>query len=156
MPKKYHIETKAAPPRFPAVGKFSTVEFREDCAEAAGSGVKKKCVYNVYKDSYQQPSPWMSRNFFIYAELFPLRAECTKGIFSPVINPEYTLMGDEYWQPEIINQTWFQAHTGRVPVSGAGYRGLFLRGFRCHVTDMSEIVRPRATAYTGASISAPQ
>jgi hypothetical protein len=52
-------------------------------------------------------------------------------------------MGDEYWQPEIINQTWFQAHTGRIPVSGAGYRGVFSgSGFDAMWTDMSEIVRP--------------
>jgi hypothetical protein len=52
-------------------------------------------------------------------------------------------MGDRYWQPEIINQTWFQAHTGRIPVSGAGYRGLFSgAGFDAMWTDMSEIIRP--------------
>ncbi|RJO62456.1 MAG: hypothetical protein C4542_03820 [Dehalococcoidia bacterium] len=144
MPKKYHIETKAAPPRFLAVGKFSTVEFREDCAGSCRQCVKKKCVYNVYKDSYQHVITMDEPEFlYICQSCFRCVQECTKGIFSPVINPEYTLMGDEYWQPEIINQTWFQAHTGRIPVSGAGYRGLFSgAGFDAMWTDMSEIVRP--------------
>lgn len=144
MPKKYHIETKAAPPRFPAVGKFSTVEFREDCAGSCRQCVKKKCVYNVYKDSYQHAITMDEPEFlYICQSCFRCVQECTKGIFSPVINPEYVLMGDEYWQPEIINQTWFQAHTGRIPVSGAGYRGLFSgAGFDAMWTDMSEIVRP--------------
>jgi len=144
MPKKYHIETKAVPPRFPAVGKFSTVEFREDCAGSCRQCVKKKCVYNVYKDSYQHAITMDEPEFlYICQSCFRCVQECTKGIFSPVINPEYVLMGDEYWQPEIINQTWFQAHTGRIPVSGAGYRGLFSgAGFDAMWTDMSEIVRP--------------
>ena len=144
MPKKYHIETKTTAPRFPAVGKFSTVEFREDCAGSCRQCVKKKCVYNVFKDSYQHVIT-MDEPEFLYICQSCLRCvqECTKGIFSRVINPEYVLMGDDYWQPEIINQTWFQAHTGRIPVSGSGYRGVFSgAGFDAMWTDMSEIVRP--------------
>jgi hypothetical protein len=39
--------------------------------------------------------------------------------------------------------TWLQAETGKVPVSGAGYRGKFSGpGFDSMWTDMSEIVRP--------------
>ena len=69
--------------------------------------------------------------------------ECTKGIFSMAINPEYRTLGDDYWTANIINSTWAQAHTGAVPVSGAGYRGPFAgEGFDSIWTDMSEIVRP--------------
>jgi ferredoxin len=144
MPKKYHIDVKITAPRFPAVGKFSTVECREDCAGSCRQCVKKKCVYNVFKDSYQHVITMDEPEFlYLCQSCFRCVQECTKGIFSRVINPEYVLMGDEYWQPEIINQTWFQAHTGRIPVSGAGYRGLFSgTGFDAMWTDMSEIVRP--------------
>ena len=39
--------------------------------------------------------------------------------------------------------TWFQAETGRIPVSGSGYGGPFSGpGFDSMWTDMSEIVRP--------------
>ena len=52
-------------------------------------------------------------------------------------------MGDEYWKPDILLTTWNQADTGRIPVSGAGYRGRFHGpGFDSIWTDMSEIVRP--------------
>ncbi|MCP4311934.1 MAG: hypothetical protein GY790_11780, partial [Bacteroidetes bacterium] len=69
--------------------------------------------------------------------------ECTRGIFSRVINPEYRTLGDDYWTADIINRTWYQAHTGAIPVSGAGYRGPFTgEGFDSMWTDMSEIVRP--------------
>jgi hypothetical protein len=69
--------------------------------------------------------------------------DCTKGIFSMAINPEYRTLGDDYWTGGIISSTWAQAHTGKVPVSGAGYRGPFAgEGFDSIWTDMSEIVRP--------------
>ena len=52
-------------------------------------------------------------------------------------------MGDEYWKPDILLTTWNQADTGKIPVSGAGYRGRFHGpGFDSIWTDMSEIVRP--------------
>jgi len=43
----------------------------------------------------------------------------------------------------MILTTWDQAENGRIPVSGAGYRGRFCGpGFDSMWTDMSEIVRP--------------
>jgi glutamate synthase domain-containing protein 2 len=51
--------------------------------------------------------------------------------------------GDRYWTAEIISQTWYQAETGRIPISGAGYGGPFSgEGFDGMWLDMSEIVRP--------------
>ncbi|MHC4741067.1 MAG: glutamate synthase-related protein, partial [Planctomycetota bacterium] len=51
--------------------------------------------------------------------------------------------GDDYWRPDVITSIWAQAETGKIPVSGAGYRGLFANvGFDSMWTDMSEIVRP--------------
>ena len=50
---------------------------------------------------------------------------------------------DDYWTPEIITQTWYQAETGGIPISGAGYGGRFAgKGFDGLWFDMSEIVRP--------------
>lgn len=54
-----------------------------------------------------------------------------------------TQRGDPYWTAEIITQTWYQAETGRIPISGAGYGGKFGGdGFEGIWLDMSEIVRP--------------
>jgi len=51
--------------------------------------------------------------------------------------------GDVHWTAEIITQTWYQAETGRIPISGAGYGGAFAGpGFDAIWLDMSEIVRP--------------
>ena len=60
-----------------------------------------------------------------------------------VLNPQYQGLGDSYWTPEILLTTWYQAETGKIPVSGAGYGGPFTGpGFDSFWTDMSEIVRP--------------
>jgi len=54
-----------------------------------------------------------------------------------------TARGDEHWTAEVITQTWYQAETGRIPISGAGYGGPFAgEGFDGIWLDMSEIVRP--------------
>ena len=39
--------------------------------------------------------------------------------------PGTSQRGNRYWTAEIISQTWFQAETGRIPISGAGYGGPF-------------------------------
>jgi ferredoxin len=144
MPKKYHIHAKVTNPRFPPVGKYAAVEFREDCAGSCQKCVKKKCVYGIFKDNFTHWST-MKEPEFLYTckSCYRCVEECTKGIFSMAINPEYRTLGDSYWTPNIINSTWAQAHTGSVPVSGAGYRGPFAgEGFDSIWTDMSEIVRP--------------
>ncbi|MBU2629682.1 MAG: hypothetical protein KKE61_13775, partial [Proteobacteria bacterium] len=144
MPQKYAIHTKAAPPRFYPVGKYATIEFRENCAGSCKECVKKKCVYDIFKDNYLHMSK-MEEPEYLYTcnSCFRCIQECTKGIFSRVVNPEYREIGDDYWTPDVLNRTWYQAHTGSIPVSGAGYRGPFVgKGFDSMWTDMSEIVRP--------------
>ena len=144
MPKKYHIHTKKADPRFPPVGKYATVEFREDCAGSCRLCVKKRCIYNVHKDNFLQWSNMTEPEYlYICKSCYRCVQECTKGIFSMAVNPEYLSLGDDYWTPGIISSTWAQAHTGNIPVSGAGYRGPFAgEGFDSIWADMSEIVRP--------------
>lgn len=144
MPNKYAIHTKNANPRFPPVGKYATVEFRENCAGSCRLCVKKRCVYSIFKDNFLHWSN-MTEPEYLYTckSCYRCVEECTKGIFSMSINPEYRTLGDDYWTPGIINSTWAQAHTGSIPVSGAGYRGPFVgEGFDSIWTDMSEIVRP--------------
>ncbi|MFC1858199.1 glutamate synthase-related protein [Thermodesulfobacteriota bacterium] len=144
MPKKYHVPIKSTPPRFHPVGKYATIEFRENCAGSCKNCVKKECVYGIFKENYLHMSA-MDEPEYLYEcqSCFRCVQECTKGIFSRVINPEYRSLGDEYWKADIVHRTWYQAHTGKIPVSGAGYRGPFVgKGFDSMWTDMSEIVRP--------------
>ncbi|MBW1778259.1 MAG: hypothetical protein JRJ54_11790 [Deltaproteobacteria bacterium] len=144
MPKKYHITAKTAPPRFPAVGKYTTVEFREDCAGSCRECVKKKCVYGVFKETHEHALKMIEPEYlYVCQSCFRCVQECTKGIFSRGINPAYRNLGNNYWRRDILHRLWYQAHFGKIPVSGAGYRGPFTgKGFDAMWTDMSEIVRP--------------
>ncbi|MFV9691453.1 MAG: glutamate synthase-related protein [Desulfobacteria bacterium] len=68
---------------------------------------------------------------------------CPGQVITKIINPEYKVMGDSYWTPDIISKQGDQAESGSIPVSGAGYPGPFSGpGFDDMWTDMSEIVRP--------------
>jgi ferredoxin len=144
MPEKYHIKTKPIPPRRPRIGKYGIVDWREDCARCHNC-VKKACVY----DRYRQETEYI-RNlsdvdvlFFDCMGCLNCVQNCTKGLLRLTINPEYENLGNDYWTPDIIQTTWNQAETARIPVSGAGYRGKFSGpGFDSMWTDMSEIVRP--------------
>jgi len=50
---------------------------------------------------------------------------------------------DPFWTPQVITQIWYQAETGKIPISGGGYGGPFAgEGFDGLWLDMSEIVRP--------------
>jgi len=144
MPKKYHIHTKTAAPRFHPIGKYTTIEFRENCAGSCRQCVKKKCVYDIFKENVLHMSA-MEEPEYLYTCMSCFRCiqECTKGIFSRTINPDYRTLGDDYWRAENLHRLWYQAHLGKIPVSGAGYRGPFVGpGFDAMWTDMSEIVRP--------------
>jgi len=144
MPDRYHVHTAVTPGRFRRVGKYGAVDWREDCSRCANC-VKHRCEYEAYKkEGVHNRDP--------LAPLQPLNEckaclscvqGCTKGLLAISINPEFLAMGDEYWTPDLIATTWNQSDTGRIPVSGAGYRGRFYGfGFDSIWTDMSEIVRP--------------
>jgi glutamate synthase domain-containing protein 2 len=65
--------------------------------------------------------------------------------------------GDSHWTAEIISQTWNQAETGRIPISGAGYGGKFAGpGFEGIWLDMSEIVRPTRDGIHGREVISTQ
>lgn len=144
MPEKYHIHTHPVPPRLPRIGRYGIVDWREDCARCHNC-VKKACIY----DRYREESEFIKNLDDVHTIFnecmgcFSCVQNCTKGLLCLSINPEYKNLGNEYWEPEIFRTTWLQAETGKVPVSGAGYRGKFSGfGFDSMWTDMSEIVRP--------------
>jgi ferredoxin len=144
MPEKYHIETKPVPPRRPRIGKCGVVDWREDCARCHNC-VKKACVFDRYRQEtqYIRGLHDIDAFFFECMGCFSCVQECTKGLLALTLNPAYERLGNSYWSPEIIETTWSQAETAKIPVSGAGYRGKFTGpGFDSMWTDMSEIVRP--------------
>lgn len=141
---RFHIHINPAPPRVPPVGKLGIVDWREDCSQCHNC-VKRACVYDMYRTEAAALREDIGFLDYIYQCKGCLQCvqNCTKGILTRVVNPEYRLLGDDHYTPDIVLSTWFQAETGRIPVSGAGYRGPFSgSGFDSMWTDMSEIVRP--------------
>ncbi|MCL6520259.1 MAG: hypothetical protein K6T99_10540 [Armatimonadetes bacterium] len=144
MPAKYHIHTQPMPPRHKPIGKYGIVDWREDCS-ACHNCVKRECAYDVYDKERDRLVNALQYVDYLYECKGCLCCvqSCTKGLLTWETNPEYLKLGDEVWTPDIISSTWFQAETGRIPVSGAGYPGPFCGpGFDSILTDMSEIVRP--------------
>ncbi len=144
MPAKYTIHTKPATLRLRPVGKLGIIDWREDCSSCHNC-VKRACVYGLYRDEADTLREELGYLDYIYQCKGCLSCvqNCTKNILTRVVNPEYLKLGDEYYTPDIVQATWFQAESGRIPVSGSGYGGPFCGpGFDSMWTDMSEIVRP--------------
>ena len=144
MPEKYQIHTHPEAPRFRIEGKLGIVDWREDCASCQNC-VKKGSVYDIYQEETTALHEERGYLDYIYKCKGCLTCvqNCTKNILTRVVNTEYERLGDDYYNPDIILSTWFQAETGSIPVSGCGYGGPFSGpGFDSMWTDMSEIVRP--------------
>ncbi|MEK7812833.1 MAG: glutamate synthase-related protein [Candidatus Desantisbacteria bacterium] len=141
MPEKYHISITPTPPRWTPIGKVSAIE-RDGCLGCAKCA-KKSCVYDVYKNRSFDSKQLLDTIDSLCKNCFRCVQECKGRLVERVVNPEYKRLGDSYWKPDIIATTWYQAETGKIPVSGAGYLGPFTgHGFDSMWTDMSEIVRP--------------
>ena len=90
MPKKYHIDTKTTPPRFHPIGKYATVEFRENCAGSCRKCVKKKCVYNIFQENILHMSA-MEEPEYLYTCMSCFRCiqECPRGALEKSLNTDF-------------------------------------------------------------------
>ncbi|UCD58716.1 MAG: hypothetical protein JSV16_06305 [Candidatus Hydrogenedentota bacterium] len=141
MPKKYHIGAQLAPPRFLPVPKYSMIE-KEGCLGCLECA-KRECVYDVYKNRRLDPDRMVDSIDYLCKNCLRCIQGCKNQLITKMKNPDFEALGDEYWRPDLIASLWEQATTGKIPVSGAGYRGPFAgAGFDSMWTDMSEIVRP--------------
>ncbi len=142
MPKKYHVSVKEAPPRFSPISKYASFEITR-CYGCRRCVKYTACVYGVYRKKSFDPLQMQDTGDNMCINCMRCVQECKNNIFSRSLNPRWERLGDDYWTPDIIDRVWKQAGTGKIPVSGAGYRGPFCGpGFDRMWTDMSEIVRP--------------
>jgi ferredoxin len=142
MPAKYVIHTTPTPHRFKAVTKSGIIAWEEGCLKCAVC-VKKECVYGVYEERGLDPRQMIDSIDNQCMNCFRCVQGCPKELIHKSVSPEYKAIGDAYWTPDIVARLWYQAETGKIPVSGAGYPGPFSGpGFDSMWTDMSEIVRP--------------
>jgi NAD-dependent dihydropyrimidine dehydrogenase PreA subunit len=136
--ERYHIVVKEAPakiklpPKF-VVNRYNNCTNVQECTQA--------CIYGVHEASEDgqiaEPIQDLCRGCYMCV------LKCPKGAISIGINPEFEKLGNSYFSPDRIKTIYFEAETGRVPVSGAGYTGPFAgEGFDSIWFDFSEIVRP--------------
>jgi ferredoxin len=142
MPQKYHIRVAQVPNRFQSITRSGVIAWEEGCLKCARC-VKKDCVYNVYEKRGIDARQMLESLDTVCKDCFRCVQGCPNRLIQKGLNPAYKVLGDHYWTPEIISGLWYQAESGRIPVSGAGYGGPFSGpGFDAMWTDMSEIVRP--------------
>src|SRR6266850_4172814 len=147
--KRYHIETKPAPDIYSHPSRFRVrvqkhrliglllkelVEYRANMPVV----LSRPCVYGVFSGPLGGLAPRES--------LCVGCLRCTTqypGIVQIHPNPERSGLPGTALGPDQVDTILYEARTGRVPVRGAGYRGMFGgAGWDGMWTDMSEIVRP--------------
>ncbi|MDY6892997.1 MAG: glutamate synthase-related protein [Chloroflexota bacterium] len=142
MPKKYHVNIQSLPPRFEPIPEYCSIEVNK-CLHCRNCVKYSACVYNVYRGRTFDAQEVLDTGDSECAGCMRCVQECKANILSRTRNLRFEALGDDYWRPALIGQIWNQAETGKIPVSGAGYRGMFHGpGFDQMWTDMSEIVRP--------------
>ena len=140
MPKKYHIASKVAPLNLDYVYKFK-IERGENCINCGRC--TKVCIYEAHKRGKGDPRKMADPNTVVCRNCFRCIQECPRGALEKSLDKDFLNIGGSYWKSDMFITLWKQAEDGKVPVTGAGYRGPFTGpGFDSMWTDMSEIVRP--------------
>ncbi len=136
------IHTRPLPHRFRPVTRSGIMAWEEGCLKCVEC-VKDQCIYNVFDNRGLDPVQMTDSIDNQCMNCLRCVQGCPKELIHKTLNPEYQAMGDSHWTPDIIASLWWQAETGKIPVSGAGYPGPFSGpGFDSMWTDMSEIIRP--------------
>ena len=140
MPKKYHIHPKVTPLDFEYVSKFRIVR-GDNCINCGKC--TKVCIYEAHKRRTDDPRKMADPKTVVCRNCFRCIQECPRGALEKSLDRDFVNIGGAFWKPDMLISLWKQAEDGKVPVTGAGYRGPFTgKGFDSMWTDMSEIVRP--------------
>jgi ferredoxin len=133
---------RGVPPRFSPPAKTTIIDWNEGCLRCERC-VKQICPVDAYKKRDFDRRQFVDTIDEMCRSCYRCVQGCPRELVFKALNPQYHRLGDDYYTPEIIGTTWYQAETGKIPVSGAGYGGVFAgEGFDSLWTDMSEIVRP--------------
>lgn len=140
MPKKYHIHTKETPLDQDYIFKYKIVR-GENCINCGKC--TKVCIYEAHKRRENDPRIMADPYTVVCRNCFRCIQECPRGALAKSLEKDFLNIGGSYWKSDMFISLWKQAEDGKVPVTGAGYRGPFTGpGFDGMWTDMSEIVRP--------------
>jgi len=140
MFERYHIPIRSVPGRVSPVPKFVIV--RSDNCINCGK-CERACIYGVHKRDEKDPRKMADPLNHLCKNCFRCVGDCPQRALTMSPGPEYKTLGRSIWTSQRILTIWSEAETGKIPVFGAGYRGMFAGpGYDGMWTDMSEIVRP--------------
>ncbi len=123
MYKRYHIVTKPAPLRYRQTGRFK-IERSIACLHCGiCAGV---CLFKVHRRRKERPQLMAEPRSELCKGCFRCIFNCPANALTIYKNPEFYELGNSIYTPDIISTIWYEAATGKIPVSGAGYRGPFL------------------------------
>jgi ferredoxin len=150
MYERYHIPLKTVEPRAQRVPKF-TINRADNCVNCGRC--ERACVFGVHVRSKADPRTMADPLSHLCKNCFRCIAECPQGALTMSRGAEYRSLGRGIWTPLRISTIWGEAETGKIPVLGAGYRGMFAGpGYDGMWTDMSEIVRPTRDGIHGREV----
>lgn len=140
MYERYHIHPAVTAPRFRPVPKF-IIERAGNCINCGKC--ERNCVYGVHKRKEDDPRRMADPISQLCKNCFRCVADCPQRALTIQVNGEFKTLGSGGWTPQRVMTVWNESETGKIPVFGAGYRGMFSGpGYDGMWTDMSEIVRP--------------
>src|SRR2546427_11257176 len=138
--RRYHIAAAPAPSRRP----WTRVNVPRALSRCLNCGTCiDSCMYGVH-DRRDGDTRFMEEpDDHLCRVCFRCVAECPVNALSLERNVEFTEAGNGLFKPEVLRTIADEAEAGRIPVTGACYRGPFGgQGVDGMWTDMSEIVRP--------------
>lgn len=138
--ERYHIPLKHVAARAPRVPRFE-ISRADNCVNCGRC--ERACIFGVHERSLADPRKMADPISHFCKNCFRCIAECPQGALTMSEGEEYRTLERGVWTSLRISTIWGEAETGKIPVFGAGYRGMFAgAGYDGMWTDMSEIVRP--------------
>lgn len=138
--ERYHIPIETVPTIAPPIPKF-VITRASNCVNCGKC--EKACIFGVHKRKESDPREMADPLSHLCKNCFRCVSDCPQRALTMSHGPDYKALGRGIWTPLRIATIWGEAETGKIPVLGAGYRGMFAGpDYDGMWTDMSEIVRP--------------
>lgn len=140
MSRLKYLSPRPTPSRYPILTPYRIL--RNDLCINCGTCIEA-CIYECHSRSEEDPRILADPKENCCRNCFACIKRCPRNALSMEMSREFLRNGDATYTPERIRSILEQAETGKIPVSGAGYRGYFTGAYYDNIwTDMSEIVRP--------------
>ncbi|UCE41347.1 MAG: alpha-hydroxy-acid oxidizing protein [Candidatus Aminicenantes bacterium] len=134
------LSPRPTPSRYPIITPYQIL--RSDRCINCGTCIQV-CIYDCHFRSEGDPRIMADPMENGCRNCFACIKRCPRDALSMQKSEEYLALGNGTYTPDRIRTISEQAEQGKIPVSGAGFRGYFDGDYYDNIwTDMSEIVRP--------------